>query len=496
MPIDLIEHKAWMDQTAVFGRIRSSELKELDDALAAYGARKTDDGLKKVRRTFEAWKLKEGVGWRNSPRNRYRTFDKLEDLLNPRGETAYDRDLATSRQGLLYLFAKTHIEIGLVETGKILIEGASDLVGGISGLQNSPISSQAASITSKASKGAVLALTGASKIQDWRQGKQDAAEVAKHGIPGGQLPPPQFGPDPKPPEQQAWYRKVWEMFKSFVVKIWEWLKGKAKDFWMEPGWEKGVDIWNLLSKVATGIVGKVAANAVPFVSAGVNIINGIGSTVKGCYERYQAYTLGKNVELNAGHPGVIADSIKSSMNMMIGKGLYATFRGVGEVVAAAFTGGASAIIMLVVTGCEILAKLVQRIWEIVGMRSFFHTARDRYAKGDAGYKDVNDFTLWYRKAATYLPCLSALAINSGITGDKMMYLMMFKDRGQREVIGQAEFNQGVEYLELLKDWSHDYLTQAGYDFTSPDAFVTTLLANTLKSKKPILTNISLKPATP
>jgi hypothetical protein len=496
MPINLIDHKAWMDQTAVFGRIRSFELKELDDALAAYNARQTDDGLKKVRRTFEAWKLKEGVGWRNSPRNRYRTFDKLEDLLNPRGETAYDRDLATSRQGLLYLFAKTHIEIGLVETGKILVEGAASLVSGIADLQNSPISNKASTITDYTSQGVLKAVDIGGKIQDWREGKQNAAEIAKQGIPGGKLPPPQFGPAPKPPDKQTWYRQVYEVFKNFVLKIWDWLKGQARDFWMEPGWEKGVDVWNLLTKVATGIISKVAASALPFVSAGINIVNGIGATAKGCYDRYQAYTMGKGVELNAGHPGVIADSIKSSMNMMIGKGLYATFRGVGEVVAAAFTGGASAVIMLVVTGCEILAKLVQRIWEIVGMRSFFHTARDRYAKGEAGYSDVNDFTLWYRKAATWLPCLSALAINSGITGDKMMYLMMFKDRGQREVIGQAEFNQGVEYLELLKDWSHDYLTQAGYEFTSPDAFVKTLLANTLKSKKPVLTSIQLAPATP
>ena len=90
-----------------------------------------------------------------------------------------------------------------------------------------------------------------------------------------------------------------------------------------------------------------------------------------------------------------------------------------------------------------------------------------------------------------LPCLSALAINSGITGDKMMYINMFKDRGEREVIGQATFNQGVEYLDRLKDWSRNYLIEAGYEFRSDDPLVKAILGMTLNKKKPVLTELQL-----
>ena len=461
MAIELIDSKSWLARTSAVGFFRSDELKELDAALKAYEQGKTDANLSKVRRAFATWKLKEGMGWRQSRRNTTGAFSKLEELLDPRAATPYDDALAHSRKGLIYLFSAVEVEMGM---GKILVEGAFDMFDGVSDVVgNMP------EMVSKAA-------TGARKVSlKLLESKSDSKPVG-----------PKMG---APPAQRTLWERIKETFTEYAKKLYNLLKTKYADFVNSSTSEKADTIWTYVQKIVNFVSGNVLTSAIPFLGASFDVVNGIKDTTVACYHRYMAYSLGKGVVLNEGHPGVIAASIERAMNLGIGKGLYDTFKGAGNLAMQAASFGGAAIVSLVITGCELIAKVLYRLWETSGMRTFFADCKKRWTAKDTIYESAPDFTEWYSKAAYALPCLSALAVNSGITGDKMAYLTMFTDGTQKVAITQAKFDQGVSYVEKLKSWSLSYLEDTGYDFDSTDPLVKGLLKRVIVSKKPVLTEI-------
>ena len=462
MAIELIDSKSWLTRTSAVGFFRSDELKDLDYALKDYEASKTDANLAKVRRTFERWKLKEGMGWRQSRRNTTGAFSKLEELLNPRVATPYDDAVAHSRKGLIYLFSGIEVEMGM---GKILLEGAFDVFGGISDLPG-------VSVPDFVSKAA--------------PGLQTISLKALEMAGGGKAAGPKPG---APPAQRTLWERIKATFLDYAKKIYEYLKTKYADFVNSSATDKAETIWNYAQKIVNFVSNSVLSSAIPFLGAAFDIANGVKDTAVACYNRYTTYALGKGVVLNEGHPGVIAASIERAMNLGIGKGLYDTFKGAGNMAMQATSFGAASIVSLVISGCELIAKVIYRLWETSGMRSFFADCKKRWIAKDTIYESAPDFTQWYSKAAYALPCLSALAINSGITGDKMAYLSMFTDGTQKVAITQAKFDQGAGYVEKLKSWSLGYLEAADYGFDSTDPLVKGLLKRVIASKKPVLTEI-------
>ena len=465
MALELIPSKTWMSDTAVMGLFRSDQLKDLDQALKSYEELKSDSNLSKVRRTFEAWKLKEGMGWRQSKRNGRAAFSKLEELLNPRAATPYDDALAHSRKGLVYLFSQMEVESGV---GKVLIEGAYDVFESVADIDALNIPGMAV----KAAKGV----------------KEVSLKVLEQR---GSKP---AGPKPGAPSiQLTLWEKIKKYLMDFAKKIWESLKTKYSEFYNSSSLEKFETIWGPATKLVNLVAGNVFVSAVPFLGGAIDVATGIKDTTVACYHRYIAYTLGKGVVLNEGHPGVIAASIERAMNLGIGKGLYDTFKGAGNLAMQGASFGGAAVVSAVIAGCELIAKVVYRLWEASGMRTFFEDCKEKWIAKDKIYEGSADFTKWYSKAAYALPCLSALAVNSGITGDKMAYLNMFTDGGlQKTTITQAKFDQGASYIEKLKSWSLAYLEDTGYDFDSKDTFVKSLLKRTITSKKPVLTEIFTK----
>ena len=83
-----------------------------------------------------------------------------------------------------------------------------------------------------------------------------------------------------------------------------------------------------------------------------------------------------------------------------------------------------------------------------------------------------------------VPAIAVLTLNSGICGDKMVYLSMFNDHDVP--ITSQEFLRGASYLDHLKVWGVDYLDKCGYSFYSSDPFVAAILDHA-KSHKRILT---------
>jgi hypothetical protein len=64
-------------------------------------------------------------------------------------------------------------------------------------------------------------------------------------------------------------------------------------------------------------------------------------------------------------------------------------------------------------------------------------------------------------------------LNTGICGDKMHSMKMFKD--DTNVITQAAFDDGCRYVDSLKAWGSEYLKDSGFGFSSSDPVVRGLL---------------------
>jgi hypothetical protein len=114
--------------------------------------------------------------------------------------------------------------------------------------------------------------------------------------------------------------------------------------------------------------------------------------------------------------------------------------------------------------------------ELIVMRSFFRQARMHWEarlERSALHTRPIAFNSWFKRYALGIPALSVLALNSGICGDKMLFLAMFKD--DSSIVSQTEFDAGVRYVDSLKVWGTDYLKDSGFAFASGDPVVTGLL---------------------
>jgi hypothetical protein len=473
---DLIEHKKWLSRTFVISKPRSPELKAIDGALKAYELSGQDRDLDKIRTALAAWKQKEfksGHSWKASVRNKDKAFEELGQRLDLEPvENSYTKDLKHSRLGLLYLFSDMEVESGLFE---VIVSGGLNLAGGAVSVGGAFAGSQA---------GTDLATAVATGVGGLQVISSEALQIE------GGKPPASNNP-----KLSAILNSIKTHLESFAKKIWDYLTSMFKKDANKSWINFAGDWWSRITGVINTVLNQVSS-AAPFVGAGFDIVQGTAKTVIACYERYQTYSRAKGVDMNDGHPAVIVKSIEQIMNLAIGEGLYQALKGAASAGAAAASAGAAAILSIVVAGCELIAKVVYRLWEASKMKAFFADCKDRYTHHkSAGAISDDDllhsgiaFGAWYRAAAYALPCLSALALCSGMTGDKMMYLSMFKDQKDlvpvkpgefMNPISKSEFERGVPYIDKLKETAKDYLSSAGFKFSSTNRVVEGLLRSKL-----------------
>ena len=64
-----------------------------------------------------------------------------------------------------------------------------------------------------------------------------------------------------------------------------------------------------------------------------------------------------------------------------------------------------------------------------------------------------------------MPLIAVLTLNTGICGDKMRYLSMYKAGGVDQ-ISTNEFQAGGRFLDNMKPWGAKYLGDAGFKIRS------------------------------
>ena len=458
MASDLIPQKDWLKRTTVLGKIRSRELKGLDQALARYEQVGGAAARLQVEQALEAWKRSKGPGdeWKRSDRNRReQAVEHLTALLAGKGDTdsawgaAPDfmhPQLQNARLGVIYLFGHLQVDSNIFN---VLLEGGLNAAGGVLGYAGASTSSGGlgSSLASSVSTNLTTAMIPGKVILD-------AAEGAAYET--------RITPATRPLAERV---KAW--FTEFARKVWETVKEKFSDPTLTFAAVK-----NLVNVCMSSFL----QTAAPFVSGGIDITKGLVNTIDAAFVRFRAWLQGRKVELSKGHPTVVVSSIQRAMTLSLFEGLYQMLKGAGDIAASTFTAGASMIIKVVVALSEMLIKMIWRMFEISHMDKVFRQAaafwRGRES-GDALHKRPFEFTHWYRKSALNSPALAILTLNSGICGDKMVYLSMFTDAGRQ--ISTTEFQQGARFLDDLKPWGAEYLGNSGYSFRSSSEMVGKLL---------------------
>jgi hypothetical protein len=220
----------------------------------------------------------------------------------------------------------------------------------------------------------------------------------------------------------------------------------------------------------------LSATQAGIVSGAIDTAKGAVLTADAVLNRVKAWKSGQNVEFVSGHPTAMVDSILRGMNMSIGEGLWKLLKGAGNIGMAFGTAGAGLIMGIVVAAAEMIAKIIYRLFEVTHMKKFFEKAREHWANRDAAdaiHLQPFKFGKFYRKYVLNTPALGVLTLNSGVCGNKMSFLSVFRD--SPDPISSEAFLAGAKHLDSLKVWGATYLQNAGFNFKSSDEMVGKLL---------------------
>lgn len=295
-------------------------------------------------------------------------------------------------------------------------------------------------------------------------------------------------------------RQLWETIRNKVLeyatniieairKKLDETKEKINTIMSNPGDAIMDKLPTILRKLVDALTSRFLADAVPFIGAATEIVSGIINTLDAGFTKFKEWLAGKEVLLASGHITVIVESIKRAMAMSIGAGLYETLKGGISMGSQFMTAGAAAIISLVSSIIEAVVKTVWKMIEIGRLRSFFKQARSHWeskSRADALHKQPIAFNQWFKGYSLTLPVLPVLALNTGITGNKMLFLQMFQSN--TNIVSQSQFDAGVSYLDGLKEWGSGYIEDCGFSFSSADPTVSGLLAMAKTQAPPLSTN--------
>ncbi|EEA01207.1 hypothetical protein BH160DRAFT_3459 [Burkholderia sp. H160] len=476
---DIIPYDEWLRGTSSLLQVRSSALKNLDEQILLYHRDRTVYQFHLLVSAFEFWQGTIGPGdvGKDASRNGSNYFTLLDHQLQGKGDTdaaagAQDfmtPDLINSRLGVLYLFGNLEIED---DTFKVLLEGAFDITN--AGLGLAPDSNEAASIASDVLDNSLVQKSASVALE------QVQKKIIKRKEPtlesSGQLMTSSITLPALSSAAQRLYEAIRAKVEEGAKRLWEMIRDKVADIRNDPGGFALDTMPALLRKLVDFLCHKLLATLAPLIGASLDLARGIANTVDSSITKYREWVQGRDVELLTGHPGTIVEAIRRSMKLSIGAGVYDMVKGGASLGLQFASQGASTIVDAVVSIMETLAKVIWKIVEIKRIKRFCEQAKeywDARMQRDALHTRPIAFNGWFKRYAVPIPALSVLALNTGICGDKMHFLTMFKDN--ETIITQAEFTAGCKYIDNLKVWGSSYLGDAGFAFKSDDATIKGLL---------------------
>lgn len=454
MATTLVPYDDWIKHTESLGARRSDELRALDTALRGYQTDKSQAALTRVKNALNAWKKTQGAGdaWKKSRRNK----DGYMELLTTQVEKGGDSDTAwgttpnfmhenliNARLGVVYLFS--HLTVSprifnvLLEGGLSIAGSALSYAGAPTGLNNST--------ANDVSNYQGLVMVPGNEILNAGWGATKSVVLK--------------------PDDQTKLMTVMQRVRRWFEDVARGLLESLKEKWK---CELPASLVKAAVSAAVNVTQSTLASGL--LSGALDLSKGIVVSVDAAITRFKAWKSSRDVEFSSGHPKMVVDTIHRAMTVSLGEGLWTAIKGAVSMGVAGATAGAGLIAGVVMAGVEMLAKLFWRLYETLQMRTFFSEAAEHWrnrAGGNALHRQPFAFARWYRKHVLLAPALAVITLNSGICGDKMVYLSMFKE--DQSIISTAEFQAGVEHLDSLKVWGVKYLGDTGFSFGANDAMV-------------------------
>jgi hypothetical protein len=215
----------------------------------------------------------------------------------------------------------------------------------------------------------------------------------------------------------------------------------------------------------------------PIVGSAMDSLGGLDKAFTNAKALFDTWITSKSAKVAEGHPAVIVDSLRAAMKASLFEGLYETAKGAVGIAGEVATLGAAKIAMIVLKVVEGLIKAIWRAVEGSKITKFFAEAENHWINrtaADAIHLDQRKFVEWYKPYAMSVPAIAAMALISGICGDKMAYLQMYQK--DLSVVTADQFRRGAESLDAMKPWAKKYLKDSGIELASNNAMISKLLA--------------------
>lgn len=422
----------------------------LDKAVEAYTGAPTQATLKALHAALVDWtsyKDKSGGAgsWKKSERNKKLSITALFAAIDGHGDTDtgmgmpdfMGEGMVNARLGILYLFGNLACDEGKY---RIVTNGLLDLAGKRQGAIG-----KAVTRTTEAAACFKPFPAGNAERKASRQHVSTALRGAAASIAEAVFAQVANGED--------------DVGHSTAEALWEAIPGG-------------------LSAVCDHIAERVMDEVSPFLANGVAVTRGLVTAIGHGCERYRVHARGKRVALVPGVPTTTIDGIKRGMDIALAHDAYDVLKGGASLALEGLTAGiAGTVADVAFSAVEALVAFVKKAHDFYRMRIFFGEAKALWLQRDkptALHRQPYAFNRWYVRTAMRVPAIPVLALHSGLCGDKMRMLCMFRNEG--EVITQKAFDDGVAYIDRLRAWGAGYLAGCGYVFSSKDPLVAASLA--------------------
>jgi hypothetical protein len=500
MPFELIAYDAWKKATSSTFSLRSKSLKALDEALQSHDKLKSQQTMDAVRVAFATWKAEKGADYTSSTRNRNGAIFQLERMLAAGGADtdaafgggplAFQERALNARLGILYLFGNLEVETSI---WPMIAEGLAAVLS--NSLNFAGIKADSGGLGDTTANALGIAQ---GQIQPTATQVKDVVTAAKRSTAKTPMQQPVYvkTAPPVPPRParpatattQAKDPTFLMELKAAVTRLWN----KVVEFFRARF--TGMDVVRHVAvqsqAIIATIVSAVAENAAPFVAAGIDMAKGIVKMADVAHVALSNWWTGRNVVVAPGHPTTVVSSIHCAMKRSGFEGLWQFSKGAANAGVTGASMGAGALVNLFATLFEAIVRLIYRLIESSEISDFLTDAKTHWtarANGDALVKRPAAFARWFADHALTVPTIGILTLNSGICGDKSVYLSMYTQGDTLRGIGLSDdeleaarvagksvefeaalkhFQAGTKMLDDLKGWGADYLMSSGFQFHS------------------------------
>jgi len=554
-PLEVVSSREWVRRTALTLSSRSASTVRIDTAYAAWWNARFDRAkAATLRDALEDYLAEKGGDWSKVPRNTesgglmqyIHQQAKAVAPPQPSAAAARDRirsfDIPHSRYGVLYLLGNIDVDMNAFT---IAMEGVGAVGGAIgsgfaTNMSHLNSATQAArhvsvaghEVSARAIVGAGSAAAKsaprAGKTLDETFGISNAATRERRWAKTGTVRPAMDNASSGPikskvtwayPTTQAGFEMIKEdpalflnpwvlpttLVGAALVTVTETLNNLRREIESAVTWafEKiknallgtSASTFNVAGGIVRSLIKVVVtqclASAAPFVGAAIDLGAGIIKTLRAAAEKVGAWLERRRIELNAGHPELIATALEGEMQAGLFQGLWTTLKGAVSMALSSFLPGAGSLVSAIVTGVEWLVKFCFRLWEQSKIHAFLVKARELYlherelAKRDPGagglefqpnmdpskggiIHDVDKFTAFFQEGCDASPLIPMLTLNTGICGSLMTLVNLFRDEQVtgREVVDRATYGSGEAYFSRLKAFGAQYMQSSGFKFSA------------------------------